>query len=190
MTTPNKVIKNISVFGGSWPKSDHEAYQEAFNLGRLLANAGYTVLNGGYIGTMEAVSRGASESGGYVVGFPCDEIENWRGVKPNQWLNEELRYPSLRTRLMAMIDKCDAAIALSGGVGTLAEISMMWNHLLIESIPRKPLILIGNNWKIVVSSFLDTMDNYIHRNHRNYLHVTDNINEAIKILHEYSLPMK
>ena len=49
----------VSVFGGSQPQEGSAAYAEAQDLGRLLAQRGYTVLTGGYMGTMEAVSMGA-----------------------------------------------------------------------------------------------------------------------------------
>ena len=109
--------KRITVFGGSQPRPGDPAYQEALRLGQLLGQAGYAVLTGGYIGTMEAVSRGASENGGHVIGVTCDEIESWRPVKPNPWVQEELRFPTLRQRLYALIDECHAALALPGGIG-------------------------------------------------------------------------
>ena len=56
--------KRITVFGGSQPKPGDEDYQQALRLGALLGSAGFTVLTGGYVGTMEAVSRGAAENGG------------------------------------------------------------------------------------------------------------------------------
>ena len=108
----------ITVFGGSQPKPGEPAYEDALRLGSLIGQAGYTVLTGGYIGTMEAVSRGAAEAGGHVIGVTCDEIEAWRPVKPNPWVTEEMRFPTLHQRLFALIDNCDAALALPGGVGT------------------------------------------------------------------------
>ena len=118
---------NISVFGGSQPLEDSAAYAEARELGHLLAQRGYTVLTGGYIGTMEAVSRGAAEAGGHVIGVTCRQIENWRGVGANKWVKEEWKKESLIERLEALIHGCDAALALPGGPGTLTEISLMWN---------------------------------------------------------------
>ena len=50
------------------------AYAEALALGELLAQRGHTVLTGGYMGTMEAVSDGAAAAGGHVIGVTCDEI--------------------------------------------------------------------------------------------------------------------
>jgi len=98
----------VTVFGGAGPKPGDPAYLEALELGRELAQAGHSVLTGGYIGTMEAVSRGAAEAGGHVIGVTCDEIETWRAVSPNAWVQEEWRYPSLRQRLFALMDHCDA----------------------------------------------------------------------------------
>ena len=91
----------VTVFGGSEPRPGEPAYEEAFRLGRMIGQKGYTVLTGGYVGTMEAVSRGAAEAGGHVIGVTCDEIEAWRPVRPNAWVQEERRFPSLRQRLNA-----------------------------------------------------------------------------------------
>src|SRR5512146_2138496 len=104
----------VSVFGGSQPREGDAAYAEAMELGKLLAERGHTVLTGGYIGTMEAVSRGANEAGGHVIGVTCEDIEAWRAVNHNPWVMEELRFPSLRLRLFGLIDNCEAALALPG----------------------------------------------------------------------------
>src|SRR5512137_1080453 len=108
---------NITVFCSSQTKPEDPAYEEGIRLGRLLAIAGHTVLTGGYIGSMEAVSRGANESGGHVIGITCAEIEAWRPGRANPWVQEEWRYATMRERTFALIDNCDAAIALPGGIG-------------------------------------------------------------------------
>lgn len=73
---------NLTVFGGAQVKEGTAAYEEARELGVLLAQNGHTVLTGGYMGTMEAVSRGASEAGGHVIGVTCMDIEEWRKTSP------------------------------------------------------------------------------------------------------------
>ena len=145
---------NITVFGGAQPQPDSPAYEEARLLGELLAQRGHTVLTGGYIGTMEAVSRGASEAGGHVIGVTCEDIEEWRKVKANAWVKEEWRKKTLIERLQALIEGCDAAFALPGGAGTLTEISLMWNLMIVESLHRRPLILIGRWLAVHVRSVL------------------------------------
>jgi len=172
----------VTVFGGAQPTKDSPAYQEALDLGRLLAQGGHTVLTGGYIGTMEAVSRGASESGGYVIGVTCEDIEAWRKVKANAWVKEEIRKKTLMERLRVLVDECDAAIALPGGVGTLVEISLMWNLMIVESIHRRPLILIGGGWQSVMDQFFDTFEMYMPKNPSEHIQFAADVKTAVKML--------
>jgi uncharacterized protein (TIGR00730 family) len=172
-------IKRVTVFGGSSPKPGETAYEEAQRLGKLLGLAGYTVLTGGYIGTMEAVSRGAAETGAKVIGVTCDEIEAWRPVGANQWVMDEMRFPTLRERLFALIDTSDAAIALPGGPGTLAEISLMWNQMITGSIPPRLLILVGTGWKTTFETFFHVQGDYIPAPQREMLEFSPGVEQAI-----------
>lgn len=175
-------MSKVAVFGGTAPKPGDAAYEEAYLLGKLLATAGHTVINGGYIGTMEAVSRGAAEAGGFVIGITCDEIENFRPTKANPWIQQEIRYPALRQRLMGMIDNADAAIALPGGVGTLTEILTTWNHLLIGAIMPRPLVVVGSQWKKVFDTFLVELDNYVPKNQRKWVQFAEDVSSAVKMI--------
>jgi len=178
---------NITVFGGSAPRPGEPAYQEAYQLGKLLAESGFNVLTGGYIGTMEAASRGAAEAGGHVIGLTCDEIEAWRPVAPNSWVKEEIRHATLRDRLNALIDLCDAAIALPGGIGTLAEIACMWSGMQTRSIPIRPLILVGAGWKQTLESLAATQNTYIVQDHYSLLTFTENAEAAFLALKKQRL---
>jgi uncharacterized protein (TIGR00730 family) len=173
---------NITIFGGANPQPGLPAYVEAYELGKLLAQAGHTVLTGGYIGTMEAVSRGANEAGGHVIGVTCADIETWRGTHANAWVQEERHFATLQERLNELVLACDAAIALPGGPGTLTEIGLTWNLMIVASIPPKPLILVGEGWKSVMESFYRSLDAYIPQRQRDLLHFAPNIQSAIAIL--------
>jgi uncharacterized protein (TIGR00730 family) len=173
---------NISVFGGSQPKEGDSAYAEAMQLGRLLALRGHTVLTGGYVGTMEAVSRGASEAGGHVIGVTCEDIEKWRAVGPNQWVKEERRKKTLMERLQALIEDCDSALALPGGPGTLTEIALTWNLMIIGALHRRPLILIGDGWQSVFDQVFTQLDGYTPASQRELLTFAKDIHTAIRIL--------
>jgi len=151
----------VTVFGGSSPKPGEKAYEQAFLLGKLLGQTGYTVITGGYVGTMEAVSRGANEAGAHVIGITCEQIESYRHVKVNPWVHEEIRYKTLRDRLWALIDNCDAALVLPGGIGTLTEISFFWNELAIKASHPRQLIALGEGWKTILDVFFNSMSEYI-----------------------------
>lgn len=172
----------VAIFGGATPQNDGTPYEDAFRLGHRLAQAGHVVLTGGYIGAMEAASRGAAEAGGHVIGVTCQEVETWRNVKPNAWVLEEWRFPSLHERLLAMIDGCDAAIALPGGVGTLLEIAMMWNRMIINAIPCRPLILVGEGWCNVMSAFYNAQNGYVSEPARKLLSYAKDVDEAFDLL--------
>jgi len=175
---------NISVFGGSQPKEGDTAYSEARELGRLLADRGHTVLTGGYIGTMEAVSRGAHEAGGHVIGVTCEEIERWRAVGANRWVKDEWRKETLIERLQALILECDAALALPGGPGTLTEIALTWNLMIIGSLHRRPLILIGDGWQNVFDQVFTQLDGYTPVHQRELLSFAKDVHSAVNLLEE------
>ena len=177
----------ISVFGSAHPKPGEPGYQQAFQLGTILAQKGHTVLNGGYVGTMEAVSKGCSDAGGHVIGVTCDDIEKWRNAKPNPWVHEVLHNTDLIGRISSLIRNCDAAIALPGGVGTLAEISLTWNMIILESIPVPFLILVGETWKNVVTTFYEQMTDFIPQTARDYIRFCPDIEEAIAELDRISV---
>ena len=175
----------ITVFGSAMPRPGEIDYQTAVTLGEILAKDGHTVLTGGYSGTMEAVSRGAAEAGGNVIGVTCAEIERWRSsVTANAWVKEEWRRTTLQERLVTLIDNCEAAVALPGGVGTLLEVCMMWNRLIIKVIPPRPLILIGPGWKNTLQSFLDEQGRYVAEADRQWLSFVDSVEEAAAKLHQ------
>jgi uncharacterized protein (TIGR00725 family) len=172
----------IAVFGGSSSKPGTQAYDNAYRLGNLIGKAGYTVLTGGYIGTMEAVSHGTAEAGGRVIGVTCDQIEVWRPVAPNAWVQEELRYATLRERLFALIDNCDAALVLPGGIGTLAELAVMWSQLQTGAISPRRLILIGPGWQNVINQLFSQFDQYLPEAHRKLVTFAPDVETAFEML--------
>jgi len=173
---------NITVFCSSASIAGDLAYTEAMRLGQLIATAGHTLLTGGYIGSMEAASRGAAEAGGRVVGVTCDEIEVWRPVKANPWVQEERRFATLRQRLFALIDGCDAAIALPGGIGTLAEVSVMWSNIQTGAIKARPLLLIGPGWQETIGTFWRVFEQNVPVRHRSLLTFAVDVEEAMGFL--------
>ena len=141
--------RRVTVFGSSRATPGQAAYVDAMRLGRLLAQGGYAVCTGGYSGLMEAVSRGAAEAGGRVVGVT---VKSWAArIQANAWLGEEIAAEHLFERLLRLTES-DAYVALSGGLGTLGEVALAWNLFQTESIAIRPLILVGDLWPRLVAS--------------------------------------
>lgn len=172
----------ISVFGGSSPIPGEAAYEQAYELGKLIGEAGFTVLTGGYIGTMEAVSQGVAETGGHVIGVTCDQIEAWRAVSPNKWIQEEMRFNTVESRMYALIENCDAALVLPGGIGTVAELAVMWNQMQVQAIPPSPLIFIGQGWLDLMDHFYDQFGDYVPEKYRSLVTFAPHVERAFQML--------
>lgn len=179
-------IQYVTIFGGSQTAEGENGYESAKRLGAQLALAGITVVTGGYMGTMEAASRGAAEVGGHVIGVTCAEIETWRPIRHNSWVKEEHRCATLMERLSTLIELGDAAIALPGGPGTLAEVSLTWNLLIIGVIPVRPLILVGPEWKNTFQVFIQNFNRYIPHAQQKLIQFAKDGDNAVQILLDLS----
>jgi uncharacterized protein (TIGR00730 family) len=136
----------ITVFGGSQADSGGTLYSQAYDLGRNLAQAGFDVISGGYGGTMEAVSRGAREAGAKAVGITLATFDE-RGLRGNRWLSAEHKAENYLTRLAELTMRASGFVALTGGIGTLSEVSITLSLLQIGEIAGKPLVLLGGCWE-------------------------------------------
>lgn len=172
----------ITVFGSSKPRPGDPDYILAQQLGRMIALAGHTVITGAYVGTMEAVSRGANEAGGDVIGVTCEDIERYRPGGANKWVTEEWRRTTLLDRLQGLIEGCHAAIALPGGPGTFTEITLYWNLLVIKAIQPKPLVLVGEGWRSVFSEYRNQLGNYAQETDWQFLTFAEDISSALEFV--------
>ncbi len=170
-------MKIISVFGSSAPKPGTEAYENAREVGRLLAEAGFTVATGGYNGTMAGVSQGAAEAGGHVIGVTADKIESFRPIKHNQWVTEEIRFVTLHDRLMYLVEENDGIITLPGSVGTLAEMTMAWGLMQVEEMDKRPFSLLGSLWRDTIKTYADSP--YMRPEDFGMLHFADTPAQAV-----------
>jgi uncharacterized protein (TIGR00730 family) len=138
----------VAVFGSARLAPDDPEYAEARRLGELIANAGWTVCTGGYDGAMAAVSEGAAEAGGHVVGVT---VAGWAraGRAANRWVREERAADGLIARLAELLAS-DAWVAVAGGVGTLSEVALAWNLLQTGDLGARPLVTVGPRWRALL----------------------------------------
>ncbi len=108
---------NIAVIGGSLEHG--EPCVGAYEVGKLLAGEGVTIINGGGKGVMECVSRGASENGGVVIGI----LPGTNPETGNKYLSVSLPTGIGYARNFLIVRSADAVIALQGSTGTLSEAS-------------------------------------------------------------------
>lgn len=171
------MTKIISVFGSSAPRPGEPDYAQAYQVGKLLAEAGFAVATGGYSGTMSGVSQGASEAGGHVIGVTSAQIEAYRPIGANQWVAEEIKYDSLRERLLHLINHNDGMITLPGGIGTLSELTLAWSFLQVGEIEKRPFSLLGDIWSRTIQTFAE--DTYVKQTDLGLLHYATTPQEAV-----------
>jgi uncharacterized protein (TIGR00730 family) len=134
----------ITVFGSSTPEAGSPAYETAYQLGRAIAGAGWTLCNGGYGGTMEAGAKGAVEAGGHTIGVTCRIFGR---ADANAYIKQDVPTFDLTTRLNTLVRLGRAYVVLPGGTGTLLELALVWELLNKGLLRRKaPLVLLGNSW--------------------------------------------
>src|ERR1700749_4409939 len=143
----------VTIFGGSKCGETSEEYGQARRLGQLLAEAGFTICTGGYLGVMEGASRGARERGGRVLGILMNEFKS----EPNRYLTDKVASAPFYERLKNLILRSVGFVALRGGAGTVTELSLVWNKLQTKVIEPRPLVLLGECWPRVIEAFRENL---------------------------------
>lgn len=140
--------KTVTLFGTGAAMPGDSAYILAYETGKLLAQAGFTIANGGYGGTMLAAAEGATEANGRIIGVTCSAFKQSRA---NQYITREIVTSSLEERLDTLIKLGRAYVVLPGSTGTLLELALVW-ELKNKSFLKAdiPIILVGGFWKPLV----------------------------------------
>ena len=114
----------------------------AKQLGKLMAQKNIRLIyGGGNSGLMGAVSGAVMENAGEVVGIIPEVLTGWE--RQHDGITELIVVENMHIRKRMLYEKCDAAIILPGGFGTLDELFEMltWNQL---SIHDKPIYVINS----------------------------------------------
>jgi uncharacterized protein (TIGR00725 family) len=146
----------VAVFGSSQTVIDSSDWSDAVRVGTRLAKAGVAVITGGYGGTMEAVSLGASKAGGRVTGVTVPILFPDRSGA-NSYVDELIEAPTLSSRIDILMQRADATITLPGSVGTATELLTAWN---MNFIARRtggrpfPSTAVGAQWQKVADALV------------------------------------
>jgi uncharacterized protein (TIGR00730 family) len=175
--------RTIAVFGSGSAPDGHPVLAQAERLGRLLAEAGWRLVCGGYGGTMEAVSRGAHQAGGRVTGVTLELFSP--PLTPNPWLTEEERVSDFFPRLRRLTE-VDGFVILQGGIGTLTEATLTWTLLQTGQIAPKPFLFVGAGWRRLFDAFRS--ETMMTDSDFALARVVDTVDHAVSLLREPLAP--
>ncbi|MDA1193940.1 MAG: TIGR00725 family protein [Planctomycetota bacterium] len=133
----------IAIFGPGRPT--RQEYNQAAEVGRRLAERGFTVICGGLFGVMEAACMGAKEAGGRTVGI----LRTYNRYEANSYVDTVIPSGLGDARNILVATAGEAAIAVAGRLGTLSEIAIALKHGI-------PVVGLGT-WKLDRNALFDRL---------------------------------
>jgi len=145
----------VTVFGSARVARDSVLYEQARELGRRLAEAGFAVITGGGPGLMEAANRGAREAGGMSVGFNIELPHEQRG---NPYLDVEMTFRHFYARKTMLVKAAEGLVLCPGGFGTLDELFEALVLIQTGKIVHFPVVMLGHDhWRGLIDWWADRL---------------------------------
>jgi uncharacterized protein (TIGR00725 family) len=168
--------KIITIFGSSFPKPGEDEYEFAYQLGKKLGENRFDICNGGFYGTMEASAKGAVAVGSGTIGVTVDSFE----LKANEFIQTEIKCKSLFERITKLIELGDGYVILSGGTGTLLELSAVWELANKNLIKKKPIAAVKDYWNDMVKLIDERM--ILEKREKGIIFLSDDVEEIVSYL--------
>jgi predicted Rossmann-fold nucleotide-binding protein len=73
--------------------------------------------------------------------------------EPNRFLTDKVATDHFYDRLQNLITRSVGFVAFKGGMGTVTEISLVWNKLTTGVLGKRPLVLVGDCWPPIVEAW-------------------------------------
>ncbi|POZ88595.1 TIGR00725 family protein [Petrotoga sibirica] len=103
------------------------------DVGRIIAENNWVLVNGGRDGIMQLVSKAVKNRGGYVIGFLPWQVEG------NDYLDFSIKTGlDLNMRSFVLLKNVDVVVSIGGEIGTAIEILGAYFY-------KKPILLMKNS---------------------------------------------
>ena len=154
------LIRNIAFFGDAEvPKTD-PVYKESFAIAKILAKHGFTIVNGGGPGVMNASTQGAKAVGGETVAvtFYPQDAPGFEGRYLGNITDVEIKTTNYIDRMFKLLEHGDIFIIFKGGTGTISEFGTAWVLAKLYYGHHKPFILYGEQWYPIIAAIKENMN--------------------------------
>lgn len=153
------LIKNVAFFGDSDVPVQGEVYRSAFEAAKLLAQEGYTIVNGGGPGVMDASTKGAESVQGETIAvtFHPKDAPGFEGRYLGNVTDTEIVTKNYIERMFKLLEHADMFVIFKGGSGTISEFGTAWVLAKLYFGHHKPFILYGGFWQEVIDALVKNM---------------------------------
>ncbi|MCL8025702.1 TIGR00730 family Rossman fold protein [Nocardioides bruguierae] len=179
----------IAVFGSARTAVDDPSYAAAQEVGRRLAEEGFTVLTGGGPGAMEAANKGARSAGGLSVGLGI-ELPYETGM--NEFVEHGVNFRYFFVRKTMFIKYARGFVVLPGGLGTLDELFEALTLAQTGKVTQFPIVLLGTEfWGGLLEWLRGSVlaSGKIKQSDLDMMTVTDDVELAVSLMREASAPL-
>ncbi len=177
---------NICVFCSSSNAIADVYFREAQQLGQLIGEKGFSLINGGAnVGLMESITIAAANAGAQTTGIIPERLMDRSLASTNS--HQVIITRDMQERKAKMREISDAFIALPGGFGTLEEVLEVLT-LRQLSYHTKPVVFINTNkfFKYLIKQFeVSFSELFAKEVYRELYFIAENANEAIQYIENY-----
>lgn len=173
------VFKNVAFFGDADVSPQSQEYKQAFEVAKLLASQGFTIVNGGGPGVMDASTKGAQAVGGETlsVTFNPKDAPGFEGRYVGNITDHEIKTTNYIERMFKLIEHSDIFIIFRGGSGTLSEFGTAWVLAKLYYGHHKPFILFGKNWLAIIDTLRRNMN--LDKNELSVFEICQSVEEVL-----------
>jgi len=148
------VFKHVAFFGDADVLPESDVYQDAFEVAKIVASNGLTIVNGGGPGVMDASTKGAEAGHGETlsVTFYPKNAPGFEGRYVGNVTDTEIKTTNYIERMFKLMEHADIFIIFKGGTGTISEFGTAWVLAKLYYGHHKPFILFGEFWEPIIEA--------------------------------------
>lgn len=137
------IVEDVTVLGTKSLGADSKYYDQAYQLGGLLAQEGFSTVTGGGPGIMEAANKGAFEAGGDSIGI---NMQMGSRERVNPYLKRTIGFSFPFTRKLIITAPSKGFIFFPGGFGTLHQLFEVLTLIQTKKMQKVPVILVDHEF--------------------------------------------
>lgn len=184
------VIESVAFFGDADVDESTPEYQDAYALAEQLAREGFTIVNGGGPGVMNASTQGAEKAHGHTVSvtFTPEQATGFEGRYVGNITDQEIKTSNYIERMFKLMEHADLYLMFKGGTGTVSEFGTAWVLAKLYRGYHKPFILVGSFWRPIIEAIHDNLN--IDESEMSVFKIADHRDEVLPLIYALEMEMR